>query len=713
MEVQPFLKHDENAPASPSLQDYLQILRRRRAIILQAFVLIGLVGVMVTLMTKPVYQSSAKLLVDERSLNMNTVDSANPLSSLLAVSQPQSVATQIEVLQSGPLVQQVFSQVGPTALDIEPEKDTNVIVVTAEGTNPRAVGDAPNLLLRLYIENDADQSLAEIRSAKQFCQKQDGLARVRLARAETALKSLKQMNHVQDLALDRSGLQTRLAALDASYQKAQTDLAVARTEAATDRALLARQPAVIAATQEATNPRRASLQSAMDDLRVQREGLVQRGGYAPQSGKIVALDAQLAEIGRQKAAQPLLVTTQSRGPNPERAALGAKIRDLQTQAASLEVQASGLKAQLALAQSAAGNIAGLETQYDRLAREQADAATQDKMFSDKLADLALREEAHHTTARIIARSQEPSVPVRPKKTQGILFAGLIGLLVGLGLALLQEFFDDRINSVDDASRVLGLPSLGVIPSLTEEDARLLPQMEVLASASEGYRMLRTNITFTAVDLPLRTLLVTSASPGEGKTTTAANLAFAMAMDGKKVILVDTDLRRPALHRLFNLPAVPGLTDVLLGQAAVKAFEIMPGLLLVTAGTAAPNPSELLNSRKFRNTVDLLVAQSDIVIFDSPPVLAAADAAILAAQMDGTVLVVETGETKKAAAVSALKLLRQARAALLGVAYNKVNTPGTGIPYYTVRAAPQDAKVPLALGASAVNEVLLGRQENVE
>ena len=154
------------------------------------------------------------------------------------------------------------------------------------------------------------------------------------------------------------------------------------------------------------------------------------------------------------------------------------------------------------------------------------------------------------------------------------------------------------------------------------------------------------------------------------------------MDGKKVLLVDTDLRRPSQHKLLDLPPVPGLTDVLLGHTPLAPHEIMPGLSVLTAGSTPPNPGELLNSRKFRNLVDDLMALADVVIFDSPPVLAAADAVILAFQMDGTIMVVETGATKKGAAKRTMQLLKQARATMLGVAYNKMRAhDGEGYYYY--------------------------------
>ena len=227
---------------------------------------------------------------------------------------------------------------------------------------------------------------------------------------------------------------------------------------------------------------------------------------------------------------------------------------------------------------------------------------------------------------------------------------MIGLFVGLCLALLQEFLDDRINTTEDADRLLGLPSLGFVPSLTAGDARLLPQMGGATRASESYRVLRTNIHFAAIDNPLRTLLVSSAEVGAGKTTTAVNLAYAMVMDGKKVIIVDADLRRPSVHKLLGLPNSPGLTDVLAGDVklvdALMQHTDIPGLMALASGTPPPNPSELLGSRAFTAVLEQLAEQTDVVIVDSPPVLVAADAQILASQIDGVIVVVEPGGTKE-------------------------------------------------------------------
>ena len=680
-------EHEAAAPGfSPA--EYLAILRRRRAIILQAFVVVAVLGVVQALMAKNVYQAGAKLLVEGPAYNMNTVDSSNPLSSLFEMSQQQTVDTQVEVLQAGPLLDQVARQAGPAAISVAAVGQTNVIGVTAESSDPKAAAAAPNTLLRLFIAQDVENRLGEMEQARQFVLKQGAQAHQKLLLTENKLKKFKQQSHIAELAKNRDDQISRVAALSDAQQKARSDMAALSAQIAADRRELARQPAVTNVRTRTTNTALAALSDQIRTLEVQRVGLIQPGGLTPQAPQVRALDAQIAALRQRLAAQPALAATESISPSAFHQALVEKIADLEAQVPVLQTQMTLNNAALARATAKVGSYAGLELTLDRLTREHDTAQAQDKNFTDQLADLNLREKAHHAAAHVIEAAQVPTVPVRPKRMQSIVFACLIGLFVGICLALLQEFLDDRINSVDEATRVLALPALGSVPALSAADAHLLPQMKGLDPASESYRVLRTNIHFATVDAPARTLMVTSAGPGEGKSTTAANLAFAMAMDGRKVILVDTDLRRPSLHKLLELPSVPGLTDVLLGSAPLAPREVMPGLSVLTAGSTPPNPGELLNSRTFRGLVETLMTQADIVIFDSPPVLAAADAVILASQMDGTVIVVETGATKKGSARRTLQLLRQARATVLGVAYNKMRVQdGAGYYYNYQYTAP--------------------------
>ena len=664
-----------------SLQEYLAILRRRRAIIIQAFILISVLGIAQAMMAKNVYQASAKLLVDGPSYNLNTVDAGNPLSSLFQMNDQQTVDTQVVVLQAQPLLDQVTKQVGPASLAVTTVNGTNVIEVSGEAGTPQTAAAAPNTLLQLFITQDVENRMGEMERARQFVLTQGKAAHNKLSATENALKTFKQRTHIAELTKNRDDQIALVSALAAAQQKSQTDMASLKAQIASAQQERDREPADTASRTQSTSAEAASIRQSLQTLEVQRVGLVQPGGLTARAPQVRAVDAQIAALRTRLFALPALSTTISKTPNTFRIGLNEKIADLEAQIPVLQTQMAINTVNLAHAKAQINTYAGLELTLNRLTGELETAQASDKNFTSQLADLNLREKAHHATARIIETAQIPGAPVRPKRVQSVIFACLIGLFVGLCLALLQEFLDDRINTVADADRVLQLPSLGHVPALTAADAHLLPQMKGLDPASESYRVLRTNIHFATVDAPARTLLVTSTNPGEGKTTTAANLAFAMAMDGKKVILVDTDLRRPALHKLLDLPPVPGLTDVLLGHAPLAPQEIMSGLSVLTAGSTPPNPGELLNSRKFRNLVATLTEQADVVIFDSPPALVAADSAILASQMDGTILVVETGSTKKASARRALETLRHARATVLGIAYNKVRSQDSSAYYY--------------------------------
>ncbi|MGE5528845.1 MAG: CpsD/CapB family tyrosine-protein kinase [Patescibacteria group bacterium] len=219
--------------------------------------------------------------------------------------------------------------------------------------------------------------------------------------------------------------------------------------------------------------------------------------------------------------------------------------------------------------------------------------------------------------------------------------------------------------------------------MSEQWERVFTQLNPKSPIAEAFRVLRTNIQFAGVDKPLKAISLTSAGPGEGKTTTLANLAVALAQSGAKVILVDGDLRRPAMHKFFRLSRRTGLSSVIMGRAkpaeALQATDV-PGLSLLSSGPVPPNPSELLGSEAFTALLGELKASADHVLVDSPPVVAVADASIIAAKVDGTLLVVRLGATARPMALRAREQLVTAKANLLGMVLTDVGA-GTDYNYY--------------------------------
>ena len=211
------------------------------------------------------------------------------------------------------------------------------------------------------------------------------------------------------------------------------------------------------------------------------------------------------------------------------------------------------------------------------------------------------------------------------------------------------------------------------------------------AATEAYRVLRTNLQFASVDRPIRTLLITSPAPGEGKTLTAANLAVALAQAGRRVILVDADLRKPRLHHVFKLPNHDGLTTALVQERpdfdGLLQAGPEPGLFILTSGPLPPNPSELLGSGRTRDLVAHLLTQAEMVLFDSPPAAAVADAVVLGAQLDSVLVVLDAGRTRRDAARRTLEALRKVNARVAGAALNRMPRRQEGYYYdYYQRAA---------------------------
>lgn len=278
-------------------------------------------------------------------------------------------------------------------------------------------------------------------------------------------------------------------------------------------------------------------------------------------------------------------------------------------------------------------------------------------------------------------AQPPSAPVRPKPLNTAAVAATAGLVAAIALAFLVEYLDDTVKTPDEVRDSLGLGTLGAIPAMNENGNELIVIDDPSSPIMEAFRKVRTNLWFASVDHPLRTILVTSPSPVEGKSFISANLAAAIAQSGKRVILVDADLRRPRLHRLFKIRPESGLTQSLLdGNLQHHLLESpVENLLLLPAGPLPPNPTELLASQRMADALDELGRLADVVVVDTVPVLPLADALVLAPKADGVVLVMEAGKTRRAAARQAVESLAHAGANLVGAVLNK--TPGRGSGYY--------------------------------
>lgn len=283
------------------------------------------------------------------------------------------------------------------------------------------------------------------------------------------------------------------------------------------------------------------------------------------------------------------------------------------------------------------------------------------------------------TLTIMGPAQEPQSPISPNVPRNIVLGALIGLVLAGGLVFLLEYVDDTIKNADDVQNVLELSTLGSITqfsNIKKPKDSLITLQQQRSPVAEAYRVLRTNLRYSGIENPSGALLITSATPGEGKSTTAANLAITLAQGGKRVVLVDADLRRPTLHTYFDLPNETGLSNLFLDtpphlDEVMCKVEVM-GLRVIPSGPPPPNPAELLDSKLMSEIVADLRDQSDLVIFDSPPSLAVADASILGAKCSGAILVIHAGSTRSEIAYRGMETLKQTNVNVVGAVLNKLS-----------------------------------------
>lgn len=301
-----------------------------------------------------------------------------------------------------------------------------------------------------------------------------------------------------------------------------------------------------------------------------------------------------------------------------------------------------------------------------------------------------------------------SAPSSPRVLLNLVLALVLGTILSIGLAFLADYLDDSVKTADDVERAASAPVLGSIPRMRHDPGQspiytLATIVYPRSSAAEAFRFVRTNLEFTGVDAPIKTILVTSALPREGKTTVACNLAFAFAQAGRKTVLVDADLRRPDVHNFFALQDVDGLTNLLRSDATLlenvtRATEDA-NLRVVTSGPIPPNPAELLASARMALILQRIASSAEVVIIDSPPLNTVTDPALLARLIDGVVLVVDAGRTPRAAVRRASDACARMGARILGVTLNRDERAGAVGAYGYYEEGADQTAVPSARATS--------------
>jgi capsular exopolysaccharide synthesis family protein len=347
---------------------------------------------------------------------------------------------------------------------------------------------------------------------------------------------------------------------------------------------------------------------------------------------------------------------------------------------------SRLSGTLQHAKTQAHDVNKLELDYRQLERKAQNAKELYTMVLRRLKESDLSANLNVNNVRVIDYAEPSWGPVYPRVQLNLIVGGLLGLMLGIGFAFLLAALDSTIKSLEDAEAVRGLLCLGFIPSIPlvagqkkRKPTELAVHLAPSSATAESCRSIRTNLQFASPDKPLKRIVVTSPGPEEGKTTSAVSLAITMAQAGNRVLIIDADMRRPQLHRVFGVPRYEGLSTALSGeispeQAAetlVKTTDV-PNLFTMPCGPTPPNPAELCQSDRLGKLLDHLCDGFDWVILDSPPLLTVTDPVLLGAKCDGTILVARTGQTPKASLQAAKRTLADVGTNVLGVILNDLD-----------------------------------------
>jgi polysaccharide biosynthesis transport protein len=566
-------------------------------------------------------------------------------------------------------------------LTIEQVRDTRVVRIRARDRSPDRAQLIANAVTEAYIEKSLEDRLGTSSRAMEWLANQMENLKREVENSELELYRFREQNHTLSASLEER--QKIIANQLQSYSQALTEIRSERVKI------------------EA----RLSVLKELLAVGIEEDPLALVAGSVGNDDAVALLRAKYrdAESDLQKlsvlygAAHPSV-----RAAKSERdAALGALQAQVRSIYAGMEAELreqeraeKGIKAALDEVNRAGLALSLQEINYSRLEREREGKRDMYEVVMERAAQTDLTRAMRVSTGRAVDAAIKPTVPISPRVRLIIIVASILGLALGVASALLVSFLDNKVRGPADVEArgvtVLGvLPSVGntaLMPSYGREKRRsarrietpdrdLVVHLEPRSTAAECCRTIRTNITFQSADKPLRTLAITSAMPKDGKTTIAISIATTLAQSGRRVLLVDTDMRKPRLHRVFKLGSSQGVTTVLAGEATIDEVARdtgIPGVSLMPCGPLPPNPSELLHTRRFAEVIEEARSKYDIVIFDTPPLGAVTDPAVISTQVDGTIMVVRSGATTRNGVDAALRQLHSVSAKLIGIVLNGVD-----------------------------------------
>ncbi len=727
-----------------TLREYLRVLIKRKWMVISVIVGIFMAVAIASLRQTPLYDAVGRIAVNKADSNLISFKDSTPDTDY--VYEQSDLDTEVRILQSDLMALQVIRQLN---LDKRPEfgghsdqkqanlvadplqndsnrtsallamfhaklhvsliPNTRIMEIHFTSTDPQLASNAVNTLAATYVEQNFKTKFESTMQASDWLSKQLIDLQMKVETSQEKLVRYQKEHEIFGVDDKQNIITEKLDELNkemtiAEFDRMQKEAVYNQTQS--------NDPDAIAAAIISAAGGNGSGSLLLDKLREQQAGLrIQVADLSTQFGpsypKVAQLSSQLKEIDKQ------LQTETNKAVDHLKGQYLAALQRENMLRASFEKQ-----------KQEANKLNESAIEYSILKRDLDSNRTLYEGLLEKLKEAGVTAGLRSNNFRIIDAARVPTGPSEPNIPRNLSFALVLGIISGVGLAFVLENLDNTVRTPEQAAAISTLPSLGMIPhgskstrhgtsskrlalTASQEVVETVTQVRPQSQMAESYRALRTSLLLSNLGAPPKVIMVTSARPQEGKTTTSINTAIVLAQKGVRVLLMDADLRRPSVHKTLGMGPRSGLSNVLTGSATVQqtitTSPILPNLFIMPAGTPPPNPAELLASANMRELITELREQYDHIVIDTPPTLSVTDAVVLSPRADATILVIRSGQTTKQALRRARDILMQVNAHVAGVLLNAVDLTSPDYYYYYEyqgKYSQYYQEEPLAAGNSA-------------
>ena len=572
---------------------------------------------------------------------------------------------------------------------VQPIDETRLVFVSVEGRSPENTTKLTNAVANAYIEVNLEQKRSSAQEAVTWLSQQVGDLKIQLSQSEIELQNFKSANDIVSVSLrDRQSiLSQRLIDLNKELSQVQTEAILADSRLTTIRQSAEKTGVASGAASFQSNLYLEQLKQSLSSLK-QQEG-DQATRYTENHPKLIATRERVRQVKSQLSEE-----------------LDKELGNLKQE--HLTKLESARQLQIAINKVKRETLNANEKSYDytRLEREAANNLNLYNLVLNRQKEAELAQMLRANNVQMLEAAILPNSPIRPRKKVALAGTLIIAFILSIGLAILFDMIDNTVKSQQHIEQDVGTSFLGILPLISnkqkeagdtakqaevaEGDSPLMVRDQFIlsnprSSVAECSRTIRTNLFFMSPDNPAQTLVVTSSSPQEGKSTVTINLGITIAQSGRRTLIIDADMRRPRLHRSFGLSNDKGLSNIILGESELEETVHhlgVEGLDLLTCGPIPPNPAELLHTESFKNLVTKVRSEYDQIVFDSPPVNPVSDALVLGSMLDGVIFVTDAGNTRIPAARDATMRLKGVGSRILGTVLNNVDLEQrSGAGYY--------------------------------